>query len=97
MSQKISSSGFSMDKMFGKLSTWKGSAFSYAGRVLTVRFIFQSMTYHSTKMYSWFVYLPRNNDQESRNFIWSGNVNSRKLVTVSWKKFVILESMVVQV
>jgi hypothetical protein len=44
------------------------------------------MIVYSISIYSWPVSLLKSLENWSRNFIWSGDVNKRKLVTVSWKK-----------
>jgi len=41
---------------------------------------------HSISIYSWPKKLLKEIENWSRNFIWSGDISKRKLVTVSWKK-----------
>jgi hypothetical protein len=57
-----------------------------AGRVQLVRSVIQGMLIHSISVYSWPVCLIKDLERWMRNFIWSGDVSQRKLVTVSWKK-----------
>jgi ribonuclease HI len=44
------------------------------------------MLIHSITIYNWPVSLIKDLEKWSRNFIWSGNVNQRKLITVAWHK-----------
>jgi hypothetical protein len=74
------------DKIHSKLSAWKASLLSMAGRVQLVRSVIQSMLIYSITIYSWPVSLIKSIEKEVKNFIWSGDVGKRKLVTVAWKK-----------
>jgi hypothetical protein len=51
-----------------------------------VKSVIQSMLVHSISIYSWPKKLLNDIELWTRNFIWSGDVSKRKLVTVSWKK-----------
>jgi len=73
------------DKIKSKLSAWKASLLSLAGRVL-VKSVIQAMLIHSISMYSWPSTLLKEIESWCRNFIWSSVCSKRKLVTVSWKK-----------
>jgi hypothetical protein len=74
------------DKIKLKLSAWKASLLSIAGRVQLVKAVIQSMLTYSISIYSWPVSLLKDLEKCIRNFIWSGDLDKRKLVTVSWKK-----------
>jgi len=74
------------DKIKMKLSAWKASLLSMAGRVQLARSVIQSMMMYSISLYSWPVSLLKEVERYVRNFIWSGDKDKRKLVTVSWKK-----------
>jgi ribonuclease HI len=74
------------DKIKQKLSAWKASLLSIAGRVQLVRSVVQSMLTYSISIYSWPISLLKDLEKCIRNFIWSGDSDKRKLVTVSWKK-----------
>jgi hypothetical protein len=74
------------DKVKQKLSAWKASLLSIAGRVQLVQAVIQSMLIYSFSMYSWHVALLKDLEKCIRNFIWSGDIDKRKLVTVSWEK-----------
>lgn len=74
------------DKIKAKLAAWKGSLLSIMGRALPVKSIAQSMMIYSFHVYVWPVALLKLVDQWLRNFIWSGDINARKIVTVAWHK-----------
>jgi ribonuclease HI len=74
------------DKIKVKLSAWKASLLSFAGRVQLVKSVIQSMLTYSITIYSWPVSLLKDLQRCIRNFIWSGDLDKRKIVTVSWKK-----------
>jgi len=44
------------------------------------------MWIYSISLYSWLVSLIKQVEQKIRNFIWSGDQDKRKLVTIAWKK-----------
>jgi mannosylglycoprotein endo-beta-mannosidase len=74
------------DRIKLKLSAWKASLLSIAGRVQLVRSVVQSMLTYNISIYSWPVSLLKELEKCIRNFIWSGDIATRKLVTISWKK-----------
>ncbi|GAU26296.1 hypothetical protein TSUD_55940 [Trifolium subterraneum] len=65
---------------------WKTPLLSVAGRVQLVRFVVQSMLICSISIYSWPVALLKDIEKSVRNFIRSGDIDKRKLVTTSWRK-----------
>jgi hypothetical protein len=74
------------DKIKLKLSSWKATLLTMADRVQLVNLVIQSMLSYSISVYSWPTSLLKDLEKYIRNFIWSGNSDKRKLVTVSWKK-----------
>ncbi|GAU46322.1 hypothetical protein TSUD_401930 [Trifolium subterraneum] len=74
------------DKIKLKLSAWKASLLSIAGRVQLVRSVIQSMLSYSITLYSWPVALLKDIEKCIRNFIWSRDIDKRKLVTISWQE-----------
>ncbi|KAK2352799.1 hypothetical protein QL285_090510 [Trifolium repens] len=83
---KISWLQSTADKIHAKLSAWKASLLTMAGRVQLVRAVIQSMYTYNISIYSWPVSLIKKIEKDVKNFIWSGDVDKRKLVTVAWKK-----------
>jgi hypothetical protein len=74
------------DKIKAKLSAWKASYLSMAGRMQLLISVIQGMMVHTISIYSWPSSLIKNIEKWMRNFLWSGDVNKRKLVTVAWHK-----------
>ena len=73
------------DKIKMKLATWKGTLLSIMGRVQLVKSIIYGMLVYSFHVYMWPRRLLHDLHRWIKNFIWSGDVNTRKLCTVSWK------------
>jgi hypothetical protein len=57
------------DKIKLKLSAWKASLLSIAGRVQLVKSVIQSMMIYSISVYSWPVSLIKEVEKNIRNFI----------------------------
>lgn len=68
-----------------KLSTWKGSLLSIIGRVQLVKSIIQGMLLYNFHTYLWPASLLKSMEPWIKNFVWSGDIFKRKLVTVAWK------------
>lgn len=67
-----------VDKILNKFAAWKGS-------LLSIMFN-KSMLLYSFQVYIWPANLLNILDKSIRNFIWSGDTSTRKIVTVAWKK-----------
>ncbi|MCH91212.1 RNA-directed DNA polymerase (Reverse transcriptase), partial [Trifolium medium] len=74
------------NKIKNKLSAWKTSLLSIVGMVQLVKSLIQSMTIYNISIYSWPTSILKSIKAWIRNFIWSGSIDQRKLVTVAWKK-----------
>jgi len=74
------------DKVKLKLVNWKFSLLSIAGRVQLIKSVVESMLIHTMSIYSWPTQLLREMEKLIKNFIWSGHVSKRNMVTVAWKK-----------
>lgn len=74
------------DKVKAKLAAWKASLLSIAGRIQLIKSVIFSMLTYSMAIYSWPISLLKTIEKWIRNFLWSGEINTRKLVTLSWKK-----------
>jgi ribonuclease HI len=74
------------DRVKSKLASWKGHSLSLMGRVQLVQSVIHGMLLYSFKIYSWPRSLIKHLDSCIRNFVWSGNVDTKKLVTLSWDK-----------
>ncbi|XP_058756625.1 uncharacterized protein LOC131629842 [Vicia villosa] len=82
---KASHFQFVADRIHIKLAAWKASLLSMAGRVQLVKSVIHSMMIHYMTVYNWPASIIKNIEKWMRNFIWSGNLDKKKLVTVSWK------------
>jgi len=74
-----------VDRIKAKFATWKGSLLSIMGRVQLVKSIIHGMLVYSFHIYMWPKRLLHQLDSWIKNFIWSGDINTRKVCTVSWK------------
>jgi len=74
------------DKIKNKLVAWKASLLSIAGRVLLIKSVIQGMLIHCITIYSWPVKLLKDFEKWMRNFIWIGDINQGKLVTIAWNQ-----------
>lgn len=74
------------DKIIAKLAGWKGSLLSIMGRVELVKSVIQGMLLYSFQVYVWPSALLKQLDQCLKNFIWVGDVHTRKVVTVAWHR-----------
>jgi hypothetical protein len=73
------------DKIKVKLASWKGALLSIMGRVQLVRAIIFGMLVYSFHIYAMPIALFRMLDSWIRNFIWSGDIMTKKICTVAWK------------
>lgn len=74
------------DKVKLRLALWKGSLLSIMGRTQLVKSIIHGMLVYSFHVYKWPISLLKTMDRWISNFISSGNIYKRKLVTVAWHK-----------
>ena len=73
------------DRIKTKLATWKGISLSIMGRIQLVKSIIHGMLVYSFNVYMWPRRLLCLLDSWIKNFIWSRDIHSRKVCTVSWK------------
>jgi ribonuclease HI len=74
------------DRVKHQLASWKGHSLSLMGRVQLVQSVIHGMLLYSFRIYSWPRSLIKHLDSCIRNFVWSGNIDTKKLVTLSWDK-----------
>jgi len=74
-----------VDKIKLKLASWKSFLLSFVGRLQFIKSVIQRMMIYSITIYSWPAKLINELEKYMRNFMWSGDLDSRKLVTVAWK------------
>jgi len=66
------------------LATWKGVFLFIMGRVQLIKFLIHGMLTFSFCIYLWPVHMLKQLDKWFRNFIWSGDISTRKVCTVFW-------------
>ncbi|XP_024632876.1 uncharacterized protein [Medicago truncatula] len=75
-----------VDRIKVKLATWKGVLLSIMGRVQLVKSIIHGMLVYSFHIYRWPISLLKMLDRWIKNFVWSGDISTRKVCTVSWNQ-----------
>ncbi|XP_042495078.1 uncharacterized protein LOC122074317 [Macadamia integrifolia] len=73
-----------MDRVKGHLAGWKGKLLSMAARIELVRSVVSAIPNHSFAVYWWPSSLLETMERWMRNFIWTGEVDSSKAITVRW-------------
>ncbi|XP_042479861.1 uncharacterized protein LOC122060806 [Macadamia integrifolia] len=73
-----------MDKVKGRLAGWKGNLLSLAGRTELVRSVIAGIPNHSLSIYWWPSSLLATMEQWMKNFIWMGEIESARKITVKW-------------
>lgn len=76
---------FIVDKIKLILTNWKACLLSIAGMLQLVKTVIQSMIVHCISVYNGPATLIKQISNWMRNFIWSGCIDQKKLVTVVWK------------
>ena len=71
-------------KIQSQLSSWKGNTLSMAGRGCLINSVITSMFIHSFMIYKWPKNLLADLNSKIRNFLWTGSIDKRKLITASW-------------
>jgi hypothetical protein len=73
-----------VDRIKHKLSTWKERLLTIMGRVQLINAVISSILTYSFQVYKWPPSLLHEVARNMRNFIWSGNIDQRKLSIVAW-------------
>ncbi|XP_042488955.1 uncharacterized protein LOC122069075 [Macadamia integrifolia] len=74
-----------LDKVKGRLAGWKGKLLSMAGRVELVRSVISGIPNHNFGIYWWPSALLVTMERWMKNFIWTGEVDTSKPITVKWE------------
>ncbi|XP_042477785.1 uncharacterized protein LOC122059169 [Macadamia integrifolia] len=74
-----------LDKVKGRLAGWKGKLLSMAGRVELVRSVISGIPNHNFAIYWWPSALLVTMERWMKNFIWAGEVDTSKPITVKWE------------
>ncbi|XP_042484804.1 uncharacterized protein LOC122065079 [Macadamia integrifolia] len=73
-----------MDSVKKRLAGWKGKLLSMAGRTELVRSVISSIPTHNFAVYWWPSSLLATMERWMQNFIWTGEVESTRAITVKW-------------
>ncbi|XP_026428240.1 uncharacterized protein LOC113324120 [Papaver somniferum] len=73
-----------------KLATWKGKLLSFADRLVLITSVLSSVPLYNMAIYKWPASVIKICERLIRNILWSGNSESRKYKTLSWKKYALL-------
>lgn len=76
---------FFVDKIRIKLASWKSNIIDMAGKLHLVKVVVHVLM-HSLTIYNWSCGIINNIEVWMRNFIWSGDLDKRKVVTIAWHK-----------
>ena len=71
------------DRIKAKLTTWKGTTLAIMGHIQLVKSVIRGMLVYSFHVHIWPHQLLSLLDSWIKNFIWSGDIHSRKVCTVS--------------
>jgi hypothetical protein len=74
------------DEIKVKLASWKRVLLTIMGRVQLVRVVIHGMLVYSFHVYTWPKALLKQMDRWILNFIWSGDVVTKKICMVAWSK-----------
>ncbi|XP_048226626.1 uncharacterized protein LOC8282881 [Ricinus communis] len=73
-----------MDNILVKFDNWKGRTLFMAGRLALINSVIFASLLHTFMMYRWPSSLLKSIEKAIRNFLWTGSVSYKKLVTVKW-------------
>ncbi|XP_042492875.1 uncharacterized protein LOC122072579 [Macadamia integrifolia] len=73
-----------VDKFKARLAGWKGRLLSLVGRVELVKIVISNLPLHKFSIYLWPGSSIAQMERWIRNFIWSGDANTPKSITVKW-------------
>ena len=74
------------DKIKAKIGCWNGKLLSMAGRLTLIKSVISGAFIHSFFIYKWPSAVLKELNSCIRNFLWTGSMFEKKIVTVSWRK-----------
>lgn len=74
-----------IDKIKRRANGWIGNMLSFQGRQVLAQAVLTSIPIHNLGVYKWPARAIKEADRAVRNFIWAGDPNVKKSITVSWK------------
>ena len=74
------------DKVIAKMEAWKGHSLSISSHLTLIKSTIYGSLLYSFMIHKWPCALLKYMEWKIRNFLWTGSIASRKLVSVSWDK-----------
>ena len=75
-----------VDEVLSNFDKWKGSTLSMAGRMALINSVVLGSLLHTFMVYKWPLQLIKHIKKSIKNFLWTGDVNSKKTVMVNWSQ-----------
>ncbi|XP_026458492.1 uncharacterized protein LOC113359008 [Papaver somniferum] len=75
-----------VEMMQDYLAVWKGKLLSFHDRLVLIKFVLSSIPIYNMAVYKWPCSVIKECEKIMRNFLWSGDGETRKFTTISWKR-----------
>ncbi|KAF6163796.1 hypothetical protein GIB67_016136 [Kingdonia uniflora] len=75
-----------VDKNKKKATGWAGSLLSIQGRAVLIKSVLSSISIYSMGIYKWPTSMIKEGERILRNFLWSGEPDTKKACVVAWDK-----------
>lgn len=75
-----------VDVINRKLNNYKGKMMSFIARAELIKSVLEGIAIHSMAIYKWLAAIVNECSAKIWNFLWSGNCEKRKLITIQWRK-----------
>lgn len=72
------------NKIISKLEGWQGKLLFFVGKIVMIKAVIFPMLLHTFTLYIWHAKLIKAVQLWCRNFLWTGDIFSKKLVAVAW-------------
>ncbi|KAF6146391.1 hypothetical protein GIB67_040319 [Kingdonia uniflora] len=75
-----------IDKIWSRASGWSGKILSFQSRIDLVKSILTSLPIYNMAIYKWSIVAIQEGERIIQNFLWSGDLDRQKFVTIKWNK-----------
>ncbi|XP_026442463.1 uncharacterized protein LOC113342010 [Papaver somniferum] len=69
-----------------RLVTWIGKLLNFQARLTLIKFVLSSIPIYNMSIYKWHKKIIAACERIPRNFLWSGNAEEKKYITIAWDK-----------
>ncbi|XP_026417291.1 uncharacterized protein LOC113312772 [Papaver somniferum] len=69
-----------------RLATWIGKLLNFQARLTLIKFVLSSIPLYNMSIYRWPKKIILACERILRNFLWSGNADEKKYITIAWDK-----------